>query len=106
MCVRRLLALLSANSSVLMSFSLDRYLFTCSQMIISTQLKHKSTVLKTEFGSSVMHVYEHTAEVLRCGLANVLYTLQRVNAVRTSQDTRSEHNGQSISTHPVCFLLQ
>lgn len=41
MCVRRILALLSANSRVLISFSLALYLFTCSQMISSTQLKHK-----------------------------------------------------------------
>lgn len=38
MSVRRLFALLSANSSVLMSFSRALYLFICSQIIISTHL--------------------------------------------------------------------
>lgn len=50
--------------------------------------------------------YAKTVDVLRCGLANVLYTLERVNGVRTPQDTGSKHNGQSISTHPVSLLLQ
>lgn len=48
----------------------------------------------------------HTMNILRGGLANVLYTLERVSAVRTAQDTGSKHNGQSISAHPVSLLLQ
>lgn len=33
------------------------------------------------------------ADILRSGLANVLYTLQRVCAVGATQDTWSKHNG-------------
>lgn len=43
---------------------------------------------------------------LRCGLADVLNTLQRINGVRTAQDTRSKHYGQGVSWHAVCLLLQ
>lgn len=43
---------------------------------------------------------------LRCGLADVLNALQRINGVRTAQDTRSKHYGQGVSWHAVCLLLQ
>lgn len=59
MCVRRILALLSANSRELMSFSLALYLFTCSKMISSTQLKHKTTGLFTYFKSCILIMHTH-----------------------------------------------
>lgn len=122
------LALFSANSSVLMSFSLTLYLFICSPIISSThlwrssetqshfrgpsmdtiQLKYFYTALFLQFVSHVFHKtkFNNWLGFLRCGLANVLHTLQRIDGVRTAQDTGGKHYGQGVSGHTVGVLLE
>lgn len=43
---------------------------------------------------------------VRCGLADVLDALQRVDGVRTPQDARREHDSEGVDRHPVRVLLQ
>lgn len=43
---------------------------------------------------------------VRCGFADVLDALQRVDGVRTPQDARREHDSEGVGRHPVRLLLQ
>lgn len=43
---------------------------------------------------------------VRCGFADVLDTLQRVDGVWTTEDAGSKDDGESVGGHPVGLLLQ
>lgn len=43
---------------------------------------------------------------VRCGFADVLDALQRVDRVGATEDAGSKNDGERIGRHPVGFLLQ
>ena len=45
-------------------------------------------------------------EDVRCGFADVLDALQRVDGVGAAEDAGSEHDGEGVGRHPVRVLLQ
>lgn len=125
MRVSLFLALFSANSRLLMSFSRALYLFICSPMISSTHLrKKKKTDSVSAWGEDMItHVSTivamkgyiwwecsggqlSDAVYIRSCFADVLHALQWVDSVRAAEDAGGKDDGKRIGRHAVGLFLQ
>lgn len=98
------LALFSANSRLLMSFNRILYLFICSQIMSSTHLWRQKTIKFAKHWGQSLRICP--SDVLRCGLADVLDALQRIDGVWTAQDAGRKNDSQGVGWHTVGLLLQ